>query len=238
MPKAIIIGASTGIGRDLAIELSNRGYELALTARRVELLEELGKELKSNFIIRRMDVEQHEQARKTTEEIIVEMGMPDLLVYNAGIGNKSGNWETENQMLQVNAIGFAAISNFMFQHWKQHKHKGHLVGVSSMAGIRGSRMAIGYCATKAFMSNYMEGLRNESQAKKLGITVTDVRPGYVATPMTENQKGMFWLASSKKAAIQMADAIKNKKDVAYITSRWRLVAFVMRNIPARLWNRQ
>lgn len=238
MPKAIIIGASTGIGRDLAIELSNRGYELALTARRVDLLEELGKELKSKYIIRRMDVEQHEEARKLTAALIEEMGIPDVLVYNAGIGNKSGNWETENQMLQVNAIGFAAISNFIFQYWKQHKYKGHLVGVSSMAGIRGSRMAIGYCATKAFMSNYMEGLRNESEARKLGITVTDIRPGYVATPMTENQKGMFWLASSKKAAVQMADAIKNKKDVAYITQRWALAAIVMRNIPDVLWNRQ
>jgi short-subunit dehydrogenase len=238
MPKAIIIGASTGIGRDLAIELSNRGYELALTARRVELLEELGKELKNKYIIRRMDVEQHEEARNITADLIKEMGSVDVLVYNAGIGNKSGNWNTENQMLQVNAIGFAAISNFIFQHWKQNKQKGHLVGVSSMASLRGSRMAIGYCATKAFMSSYMDGLRNESVAKKLGITITEIRPGYVATPMTDKQKGMFWLATSAKAAKQMADAIESKTDMAYITKRWRLAAAVMRNIPAFIWNRQ
>jgi len=238
MAKIILVGASSGIGKDLAVELSKRGHTLGLTARRIELLAVLRSELKSGVHIARMDVEQHEESRNGLAALIDEMGGCDVLIYNAGIGESSGRWEKENQVLQVNAVGFAALCNFIFRHWKEKKQPGHIVGISSIAGVRGSRMAIGYSATKAFMSNYMEGLRNESVRKGLNIAITDIRPGYVETPMTQGQKGMFWVASAAKAASQIADAIERKAKTAYITKRWCYAAWLMKHLPDFIWNKQ
>ncbi len=238
MSKIILVGASSGIGKDLAVELSRRGHTLGLTARRVELLEAMRSELTAPVHIARMDAEQHEETRNGLAALIEEMGGCDVLIYNAGIGESSGRWEKENQVLQVNAVGFAALCNFIFRYWKEKKQPGHIVGITSIAGVRGSRMAIGYSATKAFMSNYMEGLRNEAVKKNLPIAITDIRPGFVETPMTKGQKGMFWVSTSAKAASQIADAIERKAKTAYITKRWRFAAWFMKNLPDFIWNKQ
>jgi short-subunit dehydrogenase len=237
MEKAIIIGASSGIGKDLAIELSARGYELGICARRTELLEALAKECKNKTFIKRMDAEQHLETRKALEELIAEMDGVDIIIYNAGIGESSGKWEKENQMHQVNAVGFAAVANFAFNYFKKNEKKGQIVGVSSIAGIRGMRHAIGYGATKAFMYNYMQGQRHKAAAEKLPITITDIRPGFIETDMTKGQKGMFWVGTSQKAAYQIANAIEAKRKVAYITRRWWLVAKLFNVLPDFIWHK-
>jgi short-subunit dehydrogenase len=237
MKKAIIIGASSGIGHDLAKEMSKRGYEVGLAARRLEMLQDLAKECPNKTYVKTIDMEKHDEARILLSDLIEEMGGVDIIVYNAGIGESSGKWVKESQVHQVNAVGFAAIANFAFKYFKDNKVKGQIVGISSIAGVRASRYVIGYSATKAFMSAYMEGQRHKSVAEKLGITVTDIRPGYIETPMTKGQKGMFWVATSEKAARQIADAIEAKRKVAYITRRWWLVALLFKNMPDFLWYR-
>ncbi|MCW3127322.1 MAG: short-chain dehydrogenase [Bacteroidetes bacterium] len=237
MKKVIIVGASSGIGRDLAIEMSKRGYELGLTARRLEMLQEVAKDCPSKTYVKTMDMEKHDEARILLGDLIEEMGGVDIIVYNAGIGESSGKWVKENQVHQVNAVGFAAIANYAFKYFKDNKIKGQIVGISSIAGVRGSRHVIGYSATKAFMSTYMAGQRHKSIAEKLGITVTDIRPGFVETPMTKGQKGMFWVQPADKAARQIADAIEAKKKVVYITRRWWLIALFTKLTPEYFWNR-
>ena len=235
MKKVIIIGASSGIGRDLALEMSKRGYEVGIAARRLEMLQELAKECPNKTYVKTMDMEKHLDARAQLEELIAEMGSVDIIVYNAGIGESSGKWEKENQVHQVNAVGFAAIANFAFRYFKDNKIPGQIVGISSIAGVRGSRHVIGYSATKAFMSTYMDGQRHKSVAEKLGITVTDIRPGFIDTPMTDGQKGMFWVQPADKAARQIADAIEAKRKVAYITRRWWLVSVLFKIMPDYIW---
>jgi short-subunit dehydrogenase len=235
MKKVIIIGASSGIGRDLAIEMSKRGYEVGIAARRLEMLQEVAKACSGKTYVKTMDMEKHLEARTKLEELIGEMGSVDIIVYNAGIGESSGKWEKENQVHQVNVVGFAAIANYAFKYFKDKKIKGQIVGVSSIAGVRGSRHVIGYSATKAFMSTYMEGQRHKSVAEHLGITVTDIRPGFIDTPMTDGQKGMFWVQPSDKAARQIADAIEAKRKVVYITRRWWLVSVLFRLMPDFMW---
>jgi short-subunit dehydrogenase len=237
MSKVIIIGASTGMGKDLAKEFATNGWEVGITARRLELLEELSREVPGKWHIKQMDAGRHDEAKKALDELIATMGGVDVVVYNAGIGDSSGQWEKENNLLQINAIGFAAISNHVFKYFRERKQHGQIAGVSSVASQRGSRMAIGYCATKAFMSNYMEGQRQESVKKNFGITITDLRPGFIATPMTKDQKGMFWVVPSTVAAKLMYKAIVNKKDIAYIPGKWRMAAWAMSNVPSFLWNK-
>ena len=237
MKKVIIVGASSGIGRDLAIELSARSYEVALIARRLPQLQETAALCVNKTYIQTIDMEQPIEARAILEKLIDQMGGVDILVYNAGIGEASGKWEKENQMHQINAVGFAAVANLAFNYFKTTKRAGQIVGVSSVAGKRGMRHAIGYGATKAFMWNYMQGQRHKAVAEGLDIAITDIRPGFVATDMTKGQKGMFWVQTSEKAARQIADAIEAKKKTAYITKRWGMVAWLFGLLPDFIWHK-
>lgn len=236
MQKMILIGASSGIGKSLAIELSRRGHTLGLLARREELLRELQQQLPTKTYIARADAADTIGMRNAIAAMADEMGGVDCVIYNAGIGESSGKWEKENYMHQVNMIGFAAVANWAFNYFSENKKRGQIVGVSSVAGTRGMRHAIGYSATKAFMWNYMEGQRHKAIAEKLPITITDIRPGFIDTPMTAGQKGMFWVQSAERAAVQIADAIENKRQVVYVTKRWWLMSKLMRAVPDFIWH--
>lgn len=236
MKKAIIIGASSGIGSELARILSEKGYEVGLTARREQLLLDLQDRLKGKSHIKVMDVADAPAARQRLQELIDEMGGMDLIVLNAGIGDAKATWEKELQIIDINVKGFVALANLAVDHFIE-RGGGHLVGVSSVASIRGTRIATVYSATKSFISNYMEGLRARANKKRWGIAVTDVRPGFVKTRMTEKNKNMFWVASAPKAAQQIFEAIKEKKDVAYITKRWILVATLLKLLPRSIYTK-
>jgi len=237
MKKAIIIGASSGIGKELAIELSKRGYELGLTARRTNLLDELSKVCLNKTYIGFMDAGKPEEYRILLQKLIERMGEVDLIIYNAGVGDSTGRWEKENALIQINSIGFAAIANLAFDYFKETKRAGHIVGVSSIAGTRGMRHAIAYGASKAFMWNYMESQRHKAVFEQLPITITDVRPGFIETDMTKGQKGMFWVQPAEKAAKQIADAIERKSKVVYVTKRWWLIGQLFKVLPSSIWNR-
>jgi short-subunit dehydrogenase len=238
MIKVLLIGASSGIGADMARVFHAKGYKLCLTARRTDKLNALRQELGENILVRHMDTFHHEQTRTQFDEIIQTMQGIDIVIYNAGIGDSSKKWDIEYQSIEVNAVGFANTANYFFDFFKQNKQPGQIVGISSIAAIRGSRMAIAYSATKAFMSHYLQGQRNESVKKGLGITLTDIRPGFIDTPMTEGQKGMFWVARSHPAAQQIVHAIEKRKSVAYITKRWQWIAWLFPLLPDFIWNRR
>lgn len=236
MKKVIIVGASSGIGFDLAKVFSANGYIVGITARREEQLVELQKQLPNKSFIKKMDVSKFHEATQQLQELIAEMGGMDIIILNAGIGWSYPTPQQEIDTIQVNVAGFVALGNFATEFFKQ-QGSGHIVGVSSIASIRGSHIATVYSASKAFISSYMEGLRIRFHKKKLNITVTDIRPGFVLTPMTEKNKGMFWVATSEKAAKQIFNAIINRKSIAYITKRWVLVGFIYKLLPEFLLKR-
>lgn len=231
MKKVIIVGASSGIGRELAKIYSEKGYEVGITARRQEELESLQQEMPGKSYLRRMDVAEFAESRDILAYLVTEMGGLDIIVLNAGIGDSKPTWEREMQIIAVNAAGFTALANWAVDYFEQ-QGGGQIVGVSSVASRHGMRIATVYSATKAYISNYMEGLQQRSNKKRQNITVTDIRPGFVATAMTEKNQGMFWVATSRQAAEQMYTAIKNKKRVAYVTRRWWLVGTLIEWLPS------
>jgi short-subunit dehydrogenase len=119
---------------------------------------------------------------------------------------------------------------------ERQKH-GHIVGISSVASFRGAGRIPAYGASKAFMSNYLEALHCRMTALSPSFAVTNVLPGFVETPMTQNTKNKFWVATAEKAASQIVDAIEAKRRIVYITRRWRLIAWVMKALPVPLWSR-
>lgn len=229
--KIIVIGATTGIGCSLAQLYASEGHEIAITGRRITLLEEIKKEFPNTKIhVRTMDVTDYEASRKTMDELATEMGGIDIAIINAGVGFPKANFEQEIETIHINVRGFVALTNWSYQYFQQ-KGSGQVVGISSLAALSGSAYSPEYHASKAFMANYMSGLRMRSAKFKHNIKVTDIRPGFVDTPMTKQNKGMFWVATPEKAATQIAEVIASKNRIAYITKRYILIAIILKIIP-------
>lgn len=239
MKKAIVIGSSSGIGRELAKILSRQNYIVGLVGRRIHLLEEVSKEIENISFIKQIDIASSD-GRSLLNELISEMGGVDLIVINAGIGtpNPDLHWSLDKETIDINISGFAAMANASFHHFRQ-KGAGHLVGISSIIALRGSRVSPAYSASKAFVSNYLQGLRWQIAKLGLPIAVTDIKPGYVETAMIRerNSKFFFWVASPQKAARQIFKAIAKKRKYAYITRRWRIVGWALRIVPDYIYNK-
>ena len=228
--KAIVIGASSGIGKALAKVLARNGYEVGLAARRVELLHKLQKEIPSRTVVKQIDVSKPEVAMVLLRELINEMGGMDMIVLNSGVNTRNSEleWEKEIELINVNISGFVAGACVAVKHFGA-QGSGHIVGISSIAGLRGSASCPSYSASKAFVSNYLEGLRHRFSATN--VYVTDIRPGLVDTDMVRGQPGLFWMAAAQDAARQIFQAIKAKKKVAYITRRWLIIAWLIKVMP-------
>lgn len=133
----------------------------------------------------------------------------------------------------TNVLGFSVIAVTAMRHFMA-EGSDHLVAISSNAGLRGGRCAPAYNASKAFISNYLEGLRQRVTQARLPITVTDVRPGYVDTDMAKGS-GQFWVASPRAAAAQIVRAIHRRQACVYVSRRWRLIAWLLKLMPERLY---
>ncbi|GAB7020263.1 SDR family NAD(P)-dependent oxidoreductase [Halostagnicola bangensis] len=232
---AIVVGASSGIGEALARELAEEGYELGLTARRTEKLKAIGAELPTKSYVATMDVTDTEDARAGFFELAEAMESVDLVVANAGIGvvNRDLEWGPEHDTIETNVSGFVAVATAALEYFEanptpEDEPDGHLVGVSSVAAHLGNGAIPAYNASKAFVSRYLEGLRYRQAGRDAAVTITTIEPGYVDTKLT---MGEFWKASPEKAATQIARAIRRRERHAYITRRWRLVAWVVKLLP-------
>jgi short-subunit dehydrogenase len=237
MKRAIIVGASSGIGRELAKILSSNQYVVGIMARRVQLLDELGKEVGGTLFVQRIDVADVESAMDALAMLIKKMDGVDLVVISAGTGdiNNSLDWHLENETIKTNVNGFSAVANVAMRHFTE-KGSGHLVGISSIAALRGGRESPAYNASKAFESNYLEGLRQKVRKSGLPITITDIKPGFVNTAMAKGD-GIFWAAEPEEAARQIYQVIKQKKSSAYITRRWVLIAWLIKLLPEFIYER-
>lgn len=225
----IIIGASSGIGHELARIYAAKGHTVYATGRRRHLLEQLKSEFPERIRISVFDVCDAAGSESAFEAMCRDLGEVNLVVVNAGWGeiNKDLDWEIERVVIETNVTGAARVCALAMRHFYVQKH-GHLVGISSVAALMGGRLNPAYNASKAFLSNYLEGLRLAAKAKKLPIAVTDIRPGFVRTAMVKSDV-VFWIQPLEKAARQIARAIDRRKKVAYITRRWGLIGWLLRH---------
>ena len=236
MIKAIIIGATSGIGKGLAKLLVDNNYKIGLIGRRVELLNELKNE-NPNFYIKSIDINDTNIVGQKLDELTKELGGLDLLIISSGIGNLNEklDFETEKQTIDTNVLGFTCVADWTFNYFEKQK-SGHLVAISSIGGLRGSRQAPAYNATKAYQINYLEGLRQKASKLKEPVFVTDIRPGLVDTAMAKGE-GLFWVMPVEKTVEQIFKAIMSKKKVAYVTKRWLLIAPILKRIPRQFYDR-
>jgi short-subunit dehydrogenase len=237
MKKAVVVGATSGIGRAVARVLSERGYVVGVTGRRSHLLGELLAELPATAHSADMDVTRTEESRRGFDTLAERMGGVDLVVLSAGTGHtdEAESWEHTRETIETNALGFAALADAAYRHFETRGH-GHLVGITSVAAVRESGAAPAYHASKAFAARYLAGLRHRAAKSGSSIVVSDIRPGFVDTAMAKGE-GLFWVASPERAAAQIVDAIEKQRAIVYVTRRWRVIAAVLAALPGWLYRR-
>lgn len=235
MKKAIVIGASSGLGNEVARLLLDEGWRLGVAARRTSRLEEL-KALKPEMVeVQTIDVTT-EDAPQALEALIEKVGGMDLLFYASGVGKQNMELEADIELATVatNGMGFTRMIGAAYRYMAEHGG-GHIAAITSIAGTKGLGAAPSYSATKAFQSTYLQSLEQQANMRKLGITFTDIRPGFVATDLLGDDPKYPLLLEPKSVAREMVKAVNNRRHVRVIDWRWRCITALWRRIPRFIW---
>jgi short-subunit dehydrogenase len=239
--RAVVVGASSGIGESIAKRLSADGVSVALVARRKAELDRVKDGLvhKESAHVYAHDVSRFDEVPELFDRIVKDLGGLDLIVYAAGVMPKieegEYSFDKDRQMVEVNLLGAMAWFNPSAAHFEAQRG-GTIVGISSIAGERGRRGNPAYCTSKAALTTYLESLRN--RVSRYGVNVVTIKPGFVDTQMTRGMKGLFWLISADQAAeTTLAVAHDGSSPEVFVPARWWLVAFIVRWLPTFVFRR-
>jgi short-subunit dehydrogenase len=233
MKRAIITGASSGIGAEMARELSRRGYEVVLLARRADLLDQLAKELPNATAIA-CDVTDS----AAVHDAVARSGPFDVAIANAGVGVSA--WAAKSVadaelMMRVNYFGMLHLFDAVMPSMMERR-SGHFAGIASIAGLRGLPTSAGYSASKAAMQAFLEAARVE--VASFGIRITTVNPGFIVTAMTEKNKfKMPFLMKADRAAKIIVDGIERGKRIVEFPFPMSMAMRFARVIPAWMFDR-
>ena len=225
------------MGREVSKLLLADGWHLGIAARRVERLRELEREFPGHIMVQQIDVTDA-RASQQLLELIDLVGGVDLYFHASGIGKQNMNLleDIENQTVQTNGIGFARMIGTVYRYMAAHQG-GHIAVISSIAGTKGLGAAPSYSATKAFQNTYIQALEQQANMRGLNISFTDIRPGFVDTPLLGDEKHYPMLLKPERVAEDIVKAIRRKKHVLVIDWRYRILTFFWRLIPNALWRR-
>lgn len=243
-PRLIYItGASSGIGQALARHYYELGCSLALVARRTQVIEEWARSMgmdKQRYVVYGTDVSVIDSACRAGQECLERQGLPDIVIANAGISwgvdtSRREDLDVMQQVLACNVMGMAAsFQPFIAPMVK--RGSGSLVGICSVAGIRGLPGHAAYSASKAAAISYCESLRVELH--KTGVSVTSLLPGYIETPLTQNNPyPMPFLLSANDFAKRAIRVIDRKARYVVIPWQMGIVGGLMRLLPSLIWDK-
>ncbi len=235
MKNAVIFGATSGIGNSLTKILIKDGYRVAVTGRRLEALEKLKSEYPNQILVKQNDIQEVTAVEKVFAEIVETFGEIHLVIQSSGVGfiNPKLHWDKESQTILTNVLGVTKLYTLAYNLFKKQQF-GHLVGITSIASLRGNRSSPVYFSSKAYQKAYLESLHMKTKTiKSKKVFITDIRPGFVDTAMALGEK-LFWMVSLEKAAKQIYTAIQRKKRVAYISKRWLFIALFLKVAPTWL----
>lgn len=228
---AIVVGASSGIGKAIAEQLVATGWKVGLTSRKLENLKGMSDTFGERVAAKVVDLDDPESTRGALREFADELGGVDLWVLNAGTGilNRDFAWEPERQTIATNVLGFAAMTDAAVHHCIG-RGEGRIVGISSVAKKRGHPFTASYSGSKAFVSLYLDGVRMFLKGAAPKVSVTEAAPGYIATPLQQFDEA-FWVASAETAARQIISAALAQRKHAYVPRRWAPIAALLSILP-------
>jgi short-subunit dehydrogenase len=237
MKRAIIIGATSGIGREVALRLLTEGWRIGAAGRREDALASLQAVAPEQVAILPLDVTL-DNAPERLLELIAQTGGMDLFLLSSGTGRQNPELLSgiEDGTVATNAQGFTRMVTAAFRYFRAHGG-GHLAVISSIAGTKGLGMAPAYSATKRFQNTYIDALAQLARMQKLNIRFTDIRPGFVDTALLDSPEQYPMLMQSERVAKLIVRALHRQRRVAVIDRRYALLVFFWRLIPAWLWER-
>ena len=230
MKRAIVVGASSGIGMEVARLLLQQGWTVGVAARRVELLQTIGQ-----VEVAQIDVTA-EDAAERLRSLITRLGGMDLFFYASGIGkqNRELKEDIELATMQTNGVGFARMIGEAYRYFAT-QGEGHIAAITSIAGTKGLGPAPAYSATKAMQNVYLQALEQQAHARGLKIHFTDIRPGFVDTALLAGNFHYPMMLKPEKVAQEIVSAINSKQHIRVIDWRYRLLTALWRRIPRCLW---
>lgn len=235
-PVAIIIGATSGIGLEVAGQLAAKKWRLGIAGRREDKLRHFQEQHPNQVEIQQIDVTQ-EDAPLQMHRLIERIGRMDVFLLCAGIGSQNPDLQVdiEQNTANTNVCGFIRMVTSAFHYFKEHKG-GHIAVISSIAGTKGLGVAPAYSATKRFQNTYIEALAQLAHMQKLAIRFTDIRPGFVNTDLLKGGKYPMLMQTGRVAA-RIVKAIERQERTVTIDWRYRLLVFFWRLIPHHIWER-
>lgn len=235
--RAVIMGATSGLGYEVARLLLSDGWKLGLAGRREENLRKLQSEFPEQVCIKAIDVKDS-NSDKALLTLIDELGGMDIYFHSSGIGYQNARLDADIELntLETNGTGFARLVGTAFRYFKE-KGKGHIAVISSIAGTKGLGVAPAYSATKRFQNTYIDALEQLTGMQKLNIRFTDIRPGFVATSLLNDGKNYPMLMKTPYAAKLIVKAVRKHKRVAVIDWKYSILVFFWKLIPRCIWKR-
>ena len=230
--RAIVVGASSGIGLEVAKTLMEQGWTVGVAARRTELLQNIGA-----AAIERIDVTTDE-ATEALQRLIGKSGGMDLFFYASGIGkqNRELTADIELATVQTNGMGFTRMIGEAYRYFAK-QGSGHIAAITSIAGTKGLGPAPSYSATKAMQNVYLQALEQQARSRQLDIRFTDIRPGFVDTALLSGDFHYSMMLRPEKVAKEIVYAINHSKHIRVIDWRYRMLTAVWRRIPRWIWRR-
>ena len=235
--NAIIVGASSGIGMEVAKVLLSDGWQLGIAARREDKLLELKAMAPERIKVMTIDVTQSDAGERLLC-LIDELGGMDLYFHASGIGRQNRNLEADIELrtMDTNAVGFTRMIGTAYRYFAQ-RGEGHIAAITSIAGTKGLGPAPAYSATKALQATYLQALEQQSRQSGLRIRFTDIRPGFVDTALLNGDFKYPMLLQPAAVARDIVGSIYKRRHVRIIDLRYRILTFFWRLIPNWLWRR-
>lgn len=230
--RAIVIGASSGIGLEVAKKLIDEGWKVGVAARRVELMQGIGA-----VAVEKIDVTA-EEATEALQRLISKVGGMDLFFYASGIGKQNRELQEDIELatLQTNGLGFTRMIGEAYRYFVHQGH-GHIAAITSIAGTKGLGPAPSYSATKAMQNVYLQALEQQANSRGLNIRFTDIRPGFVDTALLSGDFHYPMMLKPEKVAKEIVYAVNHHQHIRVIDWRYCLLTALWRRIPRFLWRR-
>ena len=232
MSKAIVIGASSGIGLEVARLLIQKGWTVGVAARRIDLLNSIGA-----ADVEQIDVTSTDAADRLMA-LIERIGGMDLFFYASGIGkqNRELTEDIELATMLTNGVGFTRMVGCAYRYFAK-QGKGHIAAITSIAGTKGLGPAPAYSATKAMQNVYLQALEQQANARGLDIRFTDIRPGFVDTALLSGTFHYPMMLKPDAVAREIVWAIEHRKHIRVIDWKYRILTAIWRRIPRWIWRR-
>lgn len=237
MKRIVIMGATSGIGLETAKRCIAAGWRVGAAGRRTDALEQLRELAPEQVVTEPADVTE-ENAPSALDRLIEKLGGMDIYLHVSGIGSQNPQLDPQIELrtVRTNVEGFTRMVTAAYGYFARHGG-GHLAVISSIAGTRGLGTAAVYSASKRFQNIYIDSLDQLARMENLNIRFTDIRPGFVATPLLKEGKHYPMLMQPEKVAASVFRALERRKRRVVIDRRFALLVFFWRLIPQRLWER-